>query len=426
MLGAMSFKMKFRSAPQWAAVLAAAVIVAHFPSRSASTRLAAGVAVVPSCVPFDQFLARAEAVQDSAAKSKIVDALLACVPAEGAPLLEQGTKDGFGRAIFLFRGAANFVALAGDMNGWTPNEAFTPVRGTNLFYLSHEYEMDARLDYKFVVNDKDWVFDALNPRRIAGGFGANSYFAMPEYAPPPELEPGPSLRHGTIEDFSFASRIMDNERTAKIYLPPGYAGSKERYKTLYVHDGIDYLRLAKINEIVDAMIQKNEIPPILMVMVPPVARDKEYSADADFARAFATELVPAIDAKYRTRTDAQSRGVMGASLGGLISIYLTGQYPQVFANCAGQSSAVFADSDLAKLIAAPKSDVRFHLDVGTYETSISKRDLLTGNRRLRDFLQTGGYALEYREVHEGHSWGNWPARIPEALRYFWASPAKKH
>jgi enterochelin esterase family protein len=191
-----------------------------------------------------------------------------------------------------------------------------------------------------------------------------------------------------------------------------------------VQDGFDYLNLGKINEIVDAMIQRNEIPPILMVMVPPLDRNKEYWANADFARAFATGLVPAIDAKYRTKPDAASRAVLGSSLGGLVSIFLSAQYPQVFANCAGQSSAVFADTDLEKLITAPKSDVRFHLDVGTYESNVSQHDLLAGNRRLRDFLQSRGYALEYREVHEGHSWGNWPARIPEALRYFWALPRK--
>ena len=187
------------------------------------------------------------------------------------------------------------VALAGDMNSWTPSEAFTPVGGTNLFFLSREYEMDARLDYKFVVNDKDWIFDPMNPRRLEGGVGANSFFAMPGYVPPPEFEPGPSLRHGAIQSFSFASRILGNERQAKIYLPWGYGESRERYRTLYVLDGTDYLNLGKINEIVDAMIESREIPPVIMVLVPALDRNKEYLGNADFARAFATELVPAID-----------------------------------------------------------------------------------------------------------------------------------
>ena len=162
-----------------------------------------------------------------------------------------------------------------------------------------------------------------------------------------------------------------------------------------------------------------------MVLVPPLNREKEYLANADFARAFATELVPAIDAKYRTKTDAASRGVLGSSLGGLTSILFAGQYSQVFANGAGQSSAIFADTDLDKLVTAPKDAVRFHLDVGTYETSIFKVNLLEGNRRLRDSLQSRGYTLEYTEVHEGHSWGSWSARIPEALRFFWALPKKR-
>ena len=377
------------------------------------------------CPPFDQLVARVNSAPDARSKSKSVDGLISCVPPTGAPLMEKGTKDGFGRAIFLYSGPATLVALAGDMNGWTPNEAFAPVSGTNLFFLSREYEMDARLDYKFVLNDKEWIFDPMNPRRMEGGVGANSTFAMPGYAPPPELVPGPSLRHGSIETFSFASRILNNQRQVKIYLPWGYRDSRERYKTLYVQDGLDYLNLGKINEIVDAMIDEKEIAPVVMVLVPPVDRNKEYLANADFARAFATELVPAIDAKYRTKADAGSRAVLGSSLGGLISIMLAGQYPQVFANCAGQSSAIFADTDLDKLVSAPKDAVRFHLDVGTYETAIFKINLLEGNRRLRDSLQSRGYTLDYTEVHEGHSWGNWPTRIPQALRFFWELPHKR-
>jgi enterochelin esterase-like enzyme len=69
--------------------------------------------------------------------------------------------------------------------------------------------------------------------------------------------------------------------------------------------------------------------------------------------------------------------------------------------------------------------VKFHLDVGTYETAVVKINLLEGSRRLRDSLQSRGDTLEYTEVHEGHSWGNWPARIPQALRFFWELPHKR-
>jgi enterochelin esterase-like enzyme len=425
MLGAMNPGYVVKKSPLFTAGLLVFYIAGIAWPQKAPVAAGAGAGADSKCASFDQMVARVAAASDARAKSEIVDDIVACVPAGGAPLMEKGTREGFGRAIFLYRGPATFVALAGDMNSWTPSEAFTAVSGTNLFFLSREYELDARLDYKFVVNDKDWIFDAMNPRRLEGGVGANSFFAMPGYVAPPEFEPGPSLRHGAIQSFSFASRILGNERTAKIYLPWGYGESRERYRTLYVLDGTDYLNLGKINEIVDAMIDSREIPPVIMVMVPSLDRNKEYLGSADFARALATELVPAIDAKFRTKADAASRAVLGSSLGGLISLQLAGQTPQVFANCAGQSSAIFADTDLEKLVTAPKDAARFHLDVGTYETSIFKANLLEGNRRLRDSLQTRGYTLEYTEVHEGHSWGSWPARVPEALRFFWALPHKK-
>ena len=76
---------------------------------------------------------RVAAAPDPAAKAKVVDEFMACVQTQGTPLVEKATKDRIGRAIFLYRGPATLVALAGDMNGWTPNEAFTQVRGTNLF-----------------------------------------------------------------------------------------------------------------------------------------------------------------------------------------------------------------------------------------------------------------------------------------------------
>jgi enterochelin esterase-like enzyme len=368
------------------------------------------------CPEFGQFLDNVAVAPDSEAKSKVVDEYLACIQRHDTPVMEKGTKQGFGRAIFLYRGNASLVALAGDMNGWTPNEAFTQVSGTDLFYLSREYEMDAALAYQIVLNDKDRIVDPLNSRKMPEHLHMNSYFTMPGYVLPPELEPGPSLRHGTVEDFSFSSESIGGELTAKVYLPFVYNGSKERYRTLYVWDGFAYLRDAKINEIVDAMIQRDEIPPILMVLVAP---PEEYSRLVDLGAVVAKELVPAFDAKYRTRTDSASR----AFLGDRLAVAICGQHSDIFARCAMQSAILF-DLNYEKVLTAPKSDVRFHIDVGTYETNPPKFDVLAENRQMRDLLEARGYTVDYREVHEGDNWGNWPSRIPEILRFFWATPKK--
>ena len=393
--------------------------------NSSSLSLQNRANVEPRCGGFEALLQRVAEAGNAAAKANLVDEFVACVKEKDGPLMEPGTRDGFGRAIFLYRGGASLVALAGDVNGWVPNLAFARVSGTDLFFLSQEYELDARLDYNFVLNDKQWIFDAFNSRKISDGTATNSYFTMPGYAVPPELEDTPSMRHGTIENFPIGSRIAGAEIAAKIYLPADYNGSKERYKTLYVVDGLKYLEFGKINEIVDGMIQRNEIPPILMVLLGPMAPGPASAQPVDYPSVIQTEIVPAVEAKYRTRTDAASRGVLGESSGGLIAIGLAGRFSDAFGRCAAQSTTFAADTNFESLVGMEKSDVRIHMDVGTYETSVGKADVLAENRRLRDFLVSKGFAVEYREVHEGHNWGNWPSRIPEVLSYFWSLPRKR-
>jgi len=380
---------------------------------------------VLSCEAFDRFLEPVNAAGEPA-KRALVDDLVSCAGRQGTPLLERGTKPGFGRAVFLYRGPASKVVLSGDMTGLRPTEALTPIAGTDLFYLAREFELDARLDYKFVLNDKDWVLDPLNPRTMVSGFGPNSNVEMPEYVRPAEVEYDARIPHGTVEDFTFTSKILNNTRVAKVYLPPSYAQSEARYRTLYVHDGTDYLNFAKINNVVDSLIHKKEIPPILVVMVPPINREQEYGNNPEFARAFATELVPMIDQRYRTQAAPGSRATLGASLGGLIAVFIGQNYPQVFGNVAGQSSGFFAETSLEPLRNAPKINLVFHLDVGTYEANFHGRNLLEGNRRLRDLLREKNYRVQYKEVHEGHSWGSWRARIADALRFFWGTLPVKY
>ena len=58
-----------------------------------------------------------------------------------------------------------------------------------------------------------------------------------------------------------------------------------------------------------------------------------------YARFVADELVPAIDAAYRTRDFSEARGILGTSLGGLFSAYLGTTHPDVFARLAIHSPA---------------------------------------------------------------------------------------
>ena len=132
-------------------------------------------------------------------------------------------------AHFIYQGNANSVTIAGDATFWNPNVlTMTNITGTDFWYHSTIYESDARLDYKFVINENNWILDPLNPDHCIGGYGPNSELSMPEYLPAPEIEFYNNIPHGTIHDTSFYSSNLNNSRTVQIYLPPDYSSKKEK------------------------------------------------------------------------------------------------------------------------------------------------------------------------------------------------------
>ena len=175
----------------------------------------------------------------------------------------------------------------------------------------------------------------------------------------------------------------------------------------------------------DIMISEREVPPLVAVFVPPVDRNVEYNTSPSYRAFIAEELVPWVQANYDVDESAASTGTMGASLGGLVSLRLGMEYPDVF-NLVGSHSGAFSLSQeltLNMFENQRKLPLRLHLIIGTYETAIRLQapegDLLTANRRMVDILEQKGYDYFYAEYPEGHSWGLWSAHVADTLRYLY-------
>ncbi|MBN1885387.1 MAG: hypothetical protein JW876_07690 [Candidatus Krumholzibacteriota bacterium] len=340
-------------------------------------------------------------------------ALVAAEAAErGLPVIEDTT------VYFVYlNDAAATVAVAGDFNGW--NDAADRMRrvpGTGTWHLRKTFERDARLDYKFVVDGDTWLLDPRNPRTVEGGFGLNSAFAMPAYEPPDEIESRSGVARGRIDTLVFHSDSLGNDRAVYVYLPPGYGREGGGpYPMLLVNDGGDYLRLGSMATVLDNLMDGGEIDPLVALFVDPVDRRGEYALSFVFASMITDELLPAIESRYRLVADPAGRGVMGASLGGLVSVFLAGEHPEVFGFCASQSGAFGVADDwlIRRIDAGGKRPIRVYLDWGSYEG-----ELADSNRRLAASLEARGYDFTAAVVHEGHSWGSWRARIDDILRSF--------
>ncbi len=390
-------------------------------------------------VPFDAFLAAVEAAP-AADRPALVDAFWQQVAS--TPLVETDTT-----AVLLWRGEAATVRVLGDMGAWADALPLARVEGTDLWFLRLALEPDARLEYLFMVDDDSEGFgaellgtpDPRNPHRVLSGFGPFSELAMPGYA---YADVFAAVRDGTPGSFdgldvhTLPPGALPYTHEILVYTPPGYADDPDaRYPTVVFMDGRDYIEFAHATAVLDDLIGRGEIAPVVAVFVDPPHRHgaeapnrtTEYGLNDAFVAFLADDLVPFVDARYRTRADAAARLVAGDSYGGLIATYVPLSRPDVFGLGLSQSGYhSFQDDRLIGLVQrSPRRDVRLWLDVGTYETTVgagmlpvAETDFLAANRRMRDALAARGYDAVYAEHPEGHTWGYWRGRLPAALRHF--------
>jgi HSP20 family molecular chaperone IbpA len=152
------------------------------------------------------------------------------------------------------------------------------------------------------------------------------------------------------------------------------------------------------------------------------------------------ELLPHIDGRYRTLAQREGRGVMGASMGGLISTYLALSRPQLFSKVGGQSSALFLmdggrasalatdllsrftvsrrqwgeTRSLSTLIGELRTPVVFYFDVGKYEPQF-----IPAHRKLVPLLEAKGCPCFFQELIGGHNWTSWRAHLKDLLTFLW-------
>ncbi|MCH8872502.1 PQQ-binding-like beta-propeller repeat protein, partial [candidate division KSB1 bacterium] len=200
------------------------------------------------------------------------------------------------------------VAVTGDMFNFRQDVAMNRVEGTDFFFLSFELEPDARASYQ-LKHFENVITDPLNPHKVRDGGpnmqGEASDLRMPKWKSVTHFEePKKSVARGTVETFEFESKISESKRNVHVYLPAGYANSKDHYPVLYVNNGKGAKEQMLMPNSLDNLIAAKEMTPVIAVFVEQSSKrrqaSREYSRNGrdKFAQMFAEELVPHIDQKY--------------------------------------------------------------------------------------------------------------------------------
>jgi enterochelin esterase-like enzyme len=329
----------------------------------------------------------------------------------------------FGDSVaFLYSGIVSSVIWAGDFNGWSAPSDFqgAKVGLSNIWLLEKVFPTDARLDYKIIV-DGNWRLDPSNTYKQLSGFGDNSELRMPDWVYPQETILAAGVSRGSLSsNIIIHSTNLNYDLQFKVYTPYGYDGLSN-LPVIYVTDGHEYSNdlMGSMIIVLDNLIFSNRINPIIAVFIDPRdpnnlgnnKRATQYTGNIQFANFVADELVPAIDLQYKTNPNSDSRAILGTSYGGWNASFFGLKRSDKF-KLIGMHSPAFDNAIIQAYSDSSKLPLKIFMSTGViYDTQDRAR-------ALKSILDTKGYPLLYKEVNEGHSWGNWRALIDEPLIYF--------
>jgi len=187
-----------------------------------------------------------------------------------------------GRSVtFVYRGPGDDIRLRHWIFGLPSSRPFHRVEGTDLWTLEVDLPERSRVEYKIekVVDGRtEWIMDPLNPRQARDPFGANSVCHGAGYETPDWTLPDPEARSGEIRETRIDSRALGGARTVLVYLPARFR-LRRRYPLLVVHDGGDYLRYASFVTVLDNLIHRLEVPPLVAALIQSPDRLREYADD---------------------------------------------------------------------------------------------------------------------------------------------------
>ena len=180
-------------------------------------------------------------------------------------------------------------------------------------------------------------------------------------APDMDLYSPQNVPHGEVRERYYYSEIRKATRRCFVYTPPDYDKNvKNKYPVLYLQHGwgedeTGWSNQGKMNYIMDNLLAEGKIKPMIVVMdngdisgLPfnVVNRDSAQSITStgknkvEFQDLIIREIIPMIDANYRTLPDSEHRAVAGLSWVGLQTFETVFNHIDKFAYLGAFSGAI--------------------------------------------------------------------------------------
>jgi enterochelin esterase-like enzyme len=223
-----------------------------------------------------------------------------------------------------------------------------------------------------------------------------------------------NVPHGNVVQVLFPSPSTNTSRRAFVYTPPGYESkSKKSYPVLYLQHGwgedeTAWSNQGRANLIMDNMIAEGKIEPFIIVMTYGMTNDVRMGGMRNFKiEPFQTvlidELIPYVDANFRTIAKSSHRAMAGLSMGGMETKTITLNKPDVFSYYALLSGGTYAPADIKD-----KSKVKLIF------LSCGSKERPDGVKNAVVVLKEAGFnAVSYVSENTAHEFLTWRRSLHE-------------
>lgn len=339
--------------------------------------------------------------------------------------------------------AGDQVYVAGNFNNWNPGDTsfILSPNGQGQFVLTLTGSLPDPMEYKFTRGGWPTVEGNANgnvrPNRTYSPTAGDTVFH--QVLSWEDLGSGSGTANSEVQiyDPAFFMPQFNRNRRIWLYLPPDYATSGKNYPVLYMHDGQNLFDANtsfsgewKVDESLTSLHQQGDYGAIVVGIdngggarideYTPWAHPMHGGGDGDAYINFIIQtLKPHIDSTFRTLPGPATTGLIGSSLGGLISFYGGIKHQDVFGKLGVFSPSFWFSNQVYTFAQAQghQQPMRIYFLAGEQESASMVSDM----QAMYNLLLNNGFSaseLAFVTKADGkHSEWFWAREFPAAYQW---------
>ena len=153
-----------------------------------------------------------------------------------------------------------------------------------------------------------------------------------------------------IEGLTMYSKILKQDIHYSVILPMNYYQSKKLYPVVYMFHGLggdcsSWLEYGNATNVMDELAKKGEIEPFIAIMPEGFSSyySNSYDGSFNYESMLTTELIPLINATYRTHHESQYNATLGFSMGGFGALSVGLRHKELFGAVVSLSASIRTD-----------------------------------------------------------------------------------